>query len=419
MPDNARQATINQARIERVRSSLRELESWASLKTGVNPEVIELRKRSLRENLRRLERGVATYNEIRAGTVDTFEANRLEDMPNILKKARIAKGLTQRQFAELLGLKEQQVQRYESENYAGISLNRLYEVVRTLGIDLRLRAKVLRGSPPLPVSLPSGKLPVKDMLKRGWLSNDSGPGDDVQLVAEAYLRENLGTNWTKFLNRQIVRSNSKVDEFALLAWQARVCEKGRRAKRRTKADFFSIGLEWVNELAQMSSHDDGPVRAIDFLAGIGVIVVVEPHLAGTHLDGAATILDDETPLVGLTLRHDRLDNFWFVLFHELGHLSLHLNRGDPTSYFDLDEAAINEGKESEADDFARTCLIADEKWKSSLVRFAKSPDAVISFAQTNNISPAIVAGRIRREKRNYTIFNELVGSGCVRRQFSA
>lgn len=419
-PNNERQASIDHARIDRVRSSLQELESWSSLKTGVNPSVIELRKRNLREQLRRLESGLAAYDQLRSGAVDTFEASRLEDLPEILKKVRLARGLTQRQFAELLGLKEQQIQRYEADSYSGISLNRLFEIVRALGVQLNLRVSVLDKQPtPLSTEAGLGSLPVREMIKRGWLSGSGRVGDRDRNAAESYLRENLGSQWTKFLNRQVIRSNSKVDEFSLLAWQARVCEKGRRAKRSIKGDFFSLGLEWVNELARLSAFDDGPVRAVDYLSNIGVIVVIEKHIQGTHLDGAASLLDDEIPIIGLTLRHDRLDNFWFVLFHELGHLSLHLNRGDITSYFDVDEGVTSTGVEAEADEFARTCLIADEKWKSSLVRFAKSPDAVISFANANGISPAIVAGRIRREKGNYAIFADLVGSGCVRRQFHA
>ena len=51
------------------------------------------------------------------------------------------------------------------------------------------------------------------------------------------------------------------------------------------------------------------------------------HLPGTYLDGAAMLSAFSQPVVALTLRYDRLDNFWFVLFHELAHVFLHLRRG--------------------------------------------------------------------------------------------
>src|SRR3546814_7105056 len=64
------------------------------------------------------------------------------------------------------------------------------------------------------------------------------------------------------------------------------------------------------------------------LNSAGVRVVVERHLPKTYLDGAAMLLDGKDAIIALTLRHDRLDNFWFVLFHELGHIVRHRNRSE-------------------------------------------------------------------------------------------
>ena len=61
----------------------------------------------------------------------------------------------------------------------------------------------------------------------------------------------------------------------------------------------------------------GPVKARELLASKGVTLIIERHLPGTYLDGAAMLAENGNPVIGLTLRHDRLDNFWFVLFHEL------------------------------------------------------------------------------------------------------
>jgi HTH-type transcriptional regulator / antitoxin HigA len=61
-------------------------------------------------------------------------------------------------------------------------------------------------------------------------------------------------------------------------------------------------------------------RATEFLAKHGVHLVCLEHLPRTYLDGAALQLPDSTPVVGLRLRYDRLDNFWFCLPHELAHI---------------------------------------------------------------------------------------------------
>jgi HTH-type transcriptional regulator / antitoxin HigA len=61
-------------------------------------------------------------------------------------------------------------------------------------------------------------------------------------------------------------------------------------------------------------------RATEFLAKHGVHLVCLEHLPRTYLDSAALQLPDSTPVVGLRLRYDRLDNFWFCLPHELAHI---------------------------------------------------------------------------------------------------
>src|SRR3546814_17866093 len=77
------------------------------------------------------------------------------------------------------------------------------------------------------------------------------------------------------------------------------------------------------------------------------------------------LLDGKDAIIALTLRHDRLDNFWFVLFHELGHIVRHRNRGLEDGFFDEESAAAKLAVEVEADDFARNALIPDELWQSS------------------------------------------------------
>src|SRR3546814_15086257 len=96
----------------------------------------------------------------------------------------------------------------------------------------------------------------------------------------------------------------------------------------TRSDWSkSTDGRFVRELASLSVREDGPKRAIEMLNSAGVRVVVERHLPKTYLDGAAMLLDGKDAIIALTLRQDRLDNFWFVLFHELGHFVRHRTRG--------------------------------------------------------------------------------------------
>ncbi len=144
--------------------------------------------------------------------------------------------------------------------------------------------------------------------------------------------------------------------------------------------------------------------------------MVEPHLSHTYLDGAAILLPDGRPIIALTLRYDRLDSFWFVLFHELIHVMKHLHKGHLEDIFDDLDAEPDE-LERETDQLAGVFLIADDVWETALPRYIRSVDSINEFAKELKISPAIVAGRIRKEADNYTIFTEMVGQGEVRKYF--
>jgi HTH-type transcriptional regulator/antitoxin HigA len=172
----------------------------------------------------------------------------------------------------------------------------------------------------------------------------------------------------------------------------------------------------VSELVGLTRHSRGPLRARELLADYGIVLVIERHLTGTYLDGAAMMSAAGYPVIGLTLRYDRLDNFWFVLFHELGHVFLHLFRNLRLDFFDEEDGSEADEIEVQADRFALDRLIPDAAWKQCLSRFALSEESVHIDAERLGIDPSIIAGRIRRERKNYTILSELIGSGTVRAQ---
>jgi HTH-type transcriptional regulator/antitoxin HigA len=107
-----------------------------------------------------------------------------------------------------------------------------------------------------------------------------------------------------------------------------------------------------------------------------------------------------------------------VLFHELGHVFLHLFDGLRYDFFDEESAGGDDSIEAEADKFALDTLIPKELWGQSLSRFVLSEEAVQMDAERLGIAESIVAGRIRKERSNYTILNNLVGRGRLRSQFA-
>jgi DNA-binding XRE family transcriptional regulator len=92
---------------------------------------------ALRSQAADLAAEVAEYELLRSGRLTTFEAPTLAELAGALVKARIARGWTQRQLADALGVAEQQVQRYEATGYASASLARLCAVAEALGTHVR------------------------------------------------------------------------------------------------------------------------------------------------------------------------------------------------------------------------------------------------------------------------------------------
>ena len=175
----------------------------------------------------------------------------------------------------------------------------------------------------------------------------------------------------------------------------------------------------MREISRRSCFEHGPVAAKDFLLQHGIPLIIEPHLPSTYLDGAAILFYTERPVIGMTIRYDRLDNFWFTLMHELAHIALHSGR-EPVEFIDdLDVGAQTDPKEQEADDFAGEALIPATIWKSSPLRNLPSPESAQRLAKQIGVHPSIVAGRMRREWKAFRSLNNLVGHREVRREFSA
>jgi HTH-type transcriptional regulator/antitoxin HigA len=180
-----------------------------------------------------------------------------------------------------------------------------------------------------------------------------------------------------------------------------------------------IDEELLRYVARLSWMPDGPRSAIRFLENCGIVVVIEPHLPATHLDGAAMLSSHGTPVIGLTLREDRLDNFWFTLMHELVHAWLHLDAKGYRAIVDerIEQAEEDERIEVEANAKAAEILIPRASWKRSQAYLWPTSKSIREFASRLQIHPAIVAGRIRNERKDFSLFSKLVGYHQVRVHF--
>ena len=123
------------------------------------------------------------------------------------------------------------------------------------------------------------------------------------------------------------------------------------------------------------------------------------------------------PVVTLTAKHDRVDNFWFTLCHELGHIALHLEEARADCFMDnLDEQDMD-ASEKDADRFAADSLIPAEVWRALSRSTYISTVKVQQTAAHLRVHPGVIAGRVRFERNNHKLFHKLVGQGEVRRIF--
>ena len=266
------------------------------------------------------------------------------------------------------------------------------------------------------------RYPLKEMAKRGWIPQLSDLADRAKEEIRAMMEKAGGPETAAvplYRKNGHRRLNAKADPYALRAWCWRVL--GVANENPPQADYQSgtVTPEFMQEIAHLSVSEDGPRRAQERLAEHGIALVVELHLPRTHLDGAALRLASGRPVIGLTLRYDRIDNFWFSLMHELAHVGLHMDNGEDEPFIDDLSLNVTDPLENQADRHAQDALIPPEIWESNSVRERATVLAVYDLAQEVGVHPAVIAGRVRHERGNYRLLSQLVGSGKVRRQFES
>ena len=268
--------------------------------------------------------------------------------------------------------------------------------------------------------------PMSEMASAGWF----GEGFDVKDWpggAIEFLMRSAGITTTQHIANVAYRRNddrrinAKVNPFALQAWCWRVLALTNQDEELPGYVPGTVNEEFMRQIAELSTHSDGPLQAQTRLREAGIALQTVRHLSRTYLDGAALLATDGRPVVGLTLRYDRVDNFWFTLLHELAHVMLHLDEENPVFPDDMSLRGINlaEGqREADADDAAEDALIPPGEWEASGLSQRANAASVVSFAQKWHIHPAIVAGRVRHEKRNFRLLSQFVGTNTIRPHFA-
>lgn len=296
-------------------------------------------------------------------------------------------------------------------------------MIRALNIGLGLPAEVLikegDSFPEDGADMEWGRFPTVEIVSNGWVRDFDPRAQQEEVMRDLAAQAGVSNLFSRAACfRQGGRRNAKDDQFALQAWILKVLAEARLVGKADVFDPEEINYDFLRKVVQLSTFSDGPILAREYLLSKGIKLVVAPHLKRTYVDAVVLLESGATPVVGMSLRYDRVDNFWFTLLHELAHLSLgHLDDAEACIVDDLELNTGIDDSEREADQLAQHALIPEDIWTSFAGKVSANLDGVMQIARAADVHPAIVAGRIRHDKGNYRILSRCVGHGAIRKLF--
>ncbi|KAF0142776.1 MAG: Uncharacterized protein FD122_376 [Stygiobacter sp.] len=261
---------------------------------------------------------------------------------------------------------------------------------------------------------------LKEMVKRGYFGTlTSSVTKSTELLENFFLPIGSPDKIFGMTRQSSFRSSPTSDKYGLISWAGFVIKKAIEINLSNKYQDGIIQLNFLQSLSKLSNQETGPLLVQEELKKIGITLIIEPHFPKTYIDGVTILINKEYPVIGLSLRYDRLDNFWFTLMHELSHIALHYNDDISLFYDELEAIKGSEitAKEKEADEFAREALVPSGKWEVSAARIIPSPMAASSLARELGIHPSIVAGKIRFEGQKYSYLSKIINDAKVRYLF--
>ena len=279
-----------------------------------------------------------------------------------------------------------------------LNLQRSYDLATSKSPDSNLKRR----------ALPQTPYPVREMINRGWLK-DSEPALLESEIANFF----EVTDVEQIPNMSIAQAAKKTDSSstnsAQIAWLYRV----RQLARITDSPVYSKE-RLLKELPRLRTHmqEAGCVQFVPaILERCGVRLVIVESLKGANICGATCWLSKDRPVIGLTTRYDRIDNFWFVLRHEIEHVlrghgfekpkfdgkrELNINGDFDEEEFVANQASLEFGIPSDA---------LDKFINTNRSRVTRAD--IVEFAKEQRVHPGIVLGRVQNHLEGWNRFNDL------------
>jgi HTH-type transcriptional regulator/antitoxin HigA len=346
-----------------------------------------------------------------------------------------ARGWTQRDLAYILGCPEQSVNIILSGK-RGITpemakaLAKAFDVSPELFINLQRRFDLAQAPDPNPDverrARFQSRYPIREMIKRGWLQETDAALLEVQLARffEKPSADDIPHMDHAAFKSATGRGGDELPTPTQLAWLFRVRQIANTVAVPNYTD--KMLRDYLPKLRQLTSDPEETRHVPRLLAECGVrFVLVEP-LAGAKIDGVCFWLDNRSPVIGMSLRYDRIDNFWFVLAHEMEHvLRGHGQEKEIIDELDGDRASettIISQEERVANKAAANFCFSDSELVSFIAR--KQPyfyeRDIMGFARRVHVHPGIVVGRFQWRTGRYDFLRkyqvkirQFIGSAAV------
>jgi HTH-type transcriptional regulator / antitoxin HigA len=246
------------------------------------------------------------------------------------------------------------------------------------------------------------RYPLREMIRRGWIDIENREGSLEEQVCSFFGVDTLDD--VPHLEHSAKKSNYSEIPPAQLAWLFRVRQI---ASDMHPARYRPSALQETVENFKSFRDEPEAVRHVPrLLSEAGVRFVIAEGLPGSQIDGVCFWMDNNSPVIGMSMRFDRIDNFWFVLRHECAHV-MH-GHGKRHAIFDQDMemnvSSVNEEEKianAEAADFC----VPNEQMKSFFLRknpFFSETD-VLAFSKRMKVHPGIAVGQLQRMANRYDL----------------
>jgi len=254
------------------------------------------------------------------------------------------------------------------------------------------------------------KAPIKELLRRGWVE----PTDSIDVLEQrvmSFLEMSSLDDEPQFSAAAKRTDYSEQASPSQIAW---LCRARQLAREMVLPTYSERALrESLDRLRAFLTEPEEARHVPRVVAECGVRFVIVESLPGSKIDGACFWLDEERPVIAMSMRFDRIDNFWFVLRHELEHVLRKDGRTEAIVDAELEGDNAGTGTElptsERAANRAATDFCVPTKQMDSFVA-RKSPFFsevdLVGFARVLGVHPGIVAGQLRRRINKWNVFGK-------------